>query len=60
MQEVAELLGVSSVAGFRASCPGIAAALESAEADLRARGGNGGDQLPWHSYLGAQGGWLFR
>jgi len=51
LKPVAALLGVSTVAGFRAKCPGIAGALDAAEATLLAAGGNGGRPLAWLRYL---------
>jgi len=50
-KEVAGVVGVSTLQGFRAKCSGVAGALAAAEVSLRSHGGNHGAPLPWHEYL---------
>ena len=49
-KEVADTVGVSTLHGFRSSCPGLAHAWDAAEAALLALGG-ARRPLPWHDYL---------
>jgi len=51
LEQVATLLGVATMEGFRAKCPMIAASLDRAEAALIAAGANGGRPINWLRYL---------
>ena len=50
-KEVAGVVGVSTLQGFRSRCPGVAGVLDVAETTLRTQGGNRGRALPWEDYL---------
>ena len=61
-QDVARVLGVASVEGFRSRCPDIFLAFQAAEAALRAQGALEDAPLDWGAWLGSpaakrQGAW---
>ena len=53
LQQVAGVVGASSLEGFRARCPMVWNELGRAERELREAGGNGGQALNWLSWFEA-------
>ena len=51
LSDVAGLLGVTSLEGFRSRCPGVWTSLSEAERELRTLGANSGRPLAWNDYL---------
>ena len=52
-QDVARVLGVASVEGFRSRCPDTFLAFQAAEAALRAQGVLADAPLDWGAWLGS-------